>query len=162
MFRTSCRAVLFACAVLFPVVSLVPRAVEAREPRMGLGLFLGDPTGVTGKHPFGGTPVAFDWVVGFGVLEGEGLAGHVDFLWQQPLTEFERASMDLYFGVGPKIAVFPDADDTFFAGARAPVGLDFMFDRVNLELALEVAAGLWVIEETGFDLDAGLALRYWF
>lgn len=162
MIRTTGRAALVLCAALFLIVSITPQTAEAREPRMGLGLFLGDPTGVTGKHPFGGSPVAFDWVIGFGVLDGEGLAGHVDFLWQQPLSEFDRATMDLYFGVGPKIAVFPDADDTFFAGARAPVGLDFMFDRVNLELALEVAAGLWVIEETGFDLDAGLALRYWF
>jgi hypothetical protein len=162
MNRTMTRAALVACAALAMTLSMIPRTAEAREPRMGLGLFVGDPTGVTGKHPFGGGPVAFDWVIGFGVLEGEGQAGHVDFLWQQPLSEFERAQMDLYFGVGPKIATIPSRDDSFYLGARAPVGLDFMFDRVNLELAIEVAAGLWIIEETDFDLDAGVALRYWF
>ncbi len=145
--------------------------VAHADDRFGIGLIVGDPTGPTGKHHFQGRPAFIDWAVGFPLLDGRGVYGHTDFLWQPTLRAFDRARMDLYFGVGPKFYVYGgDIDDndvdndssSFWLGARAPVGLDFMFNRVPIEVFAEVAAGLWIIEDVVFDLDVAAGCRWWF
>jgi hypothetical protein len=152
---------------------LLSASAHAKD-RFGIGLIVGDPTGPTGKHHFGGRPAYIDWAVGFPLLDGRGLYGHVDFLWQPTIKTFPRARMDFYFGIGPKL-YFWDGDNnnnngndnnnnnsSFWLGARAPLGLDFMFSRVPIEVFVEAAAGLWIIRDVDFDLDVAAGARWWF
>jgi len=139
---------------------LVPQPASAQDSGFGLGFILGDPNGLSFKGYVGPT-AAIDGAVGFGIINDGHLAAHLDFLWEWRLTSWERANLALYVGVGPKIGHFFDREE-FRVGARAPVGVTFQFTRVPLDFFLEVAAGLWFIEDIDFDLDAALGLRYWF
>lgn len=146
------------CAASFSVIALLGGVSHADEPgKFGIGLIVGDPSGVSGKHNLG--PMAIDWAVGFGLIEGAGLHGHVDWLWNHDLASLDRADLGLHFGVGPKIALF---NDFTWIGARAPVGVNFNFSRVPIDVFVEVAAGLWIIEDTDFDIDAAAGARWWF
>ncbi len=100
-----------------------------------------------------------DWAVGFSLFEGQGLNTHLDFLWQPRLMTFDRVKLDLYFGVGPQLWV---QNDVFHAGARAPIGVDFVLDRVPIDVFVEVAASLWIIEDVDLSADAGAGFRWWF
>jgi hypothetical protein len=137
-----------------------PRQASAQDSGFGLGIVVGNPTGLSFKGYIGPT-AAIDGGIGYGFINDGHLAAYLDFLWEWRLTSWERAHLALYVGVGPKIGQFFDRDE-FRVGARAPVGLAFQFTRVPLDFFVEVAAGLWFIQETDFDLDAGLGLRYWF
>lgn len=151
------KSKLFASMLLL-VAAMQPGAALADEPgRFGIGLIVGDPSGVSGKHNLG--RMAIDWAVGWGLIEGDGIQGHVDWLWSLDLKSFDRADLGLHFGVGPKLALF---DDAAWVGARAPVGVNFAFERVPIDVFVEVAAGLWIVEETDFDLDAAAGARWWF
>jgi hypothetical protein len=137
-----------------------PRPAAAQDSGFGLGVVVGDPSGLSFKGYVGPT-AAIDGGVGFGLLTGEHFSAYLDFLWEWRLTSWERANLALYVGVGPKLALFFHGDEVR-VGARAPVGLAFQFTRVPLDVFVEVAAGLWFIEHTDFDLDAGVGVRYWF
>jgi hypothetical protein len=72
---------------------------------------------------------------------------------------FDRATMDLYFGVGPQVWAWNSNVDL---GARAPLGVDFILERWPIDVFVEVAAGLWIIEDVRVNVDAGAGFRWWF
>lgn len=141
---------------------------SATGKNFGLGLIIGDPTGLTLKG-FLTRETAIDGAVGIGVLGGEGLHVHADFLWHFPIQQWSSAALDLYLGVGPELGFHnhphhPPPDDDHhdvFIGARAPFGLAVMFNA-PFDVFLEVAAGLWLIQDVHFHLDAAIGGRYWF
>lgn len=151
---------LAALVLGFALLAVAPRQAAAQDSGFGLGLIVGDPTGLSLKG-FLSPRIALDGAVGFGILRGFHIEGHADFLWNQPLVQFDRASMALHFGVGPKIGLFTEADE-LWVGARGPVGLTFGFKKVPMDFFFEIAAGLWIIREPVFDLDAAVGTRYFF
>ena len=151
---------LLLTALWLAVAMMAPRPASAQDSGFGLGIVLGDPSGLSFKGYVGPT-MAIDGAVGYGVINDGHLSAYVDFLWEWQMTSWERADLALYVGVGPKIGQFFHHDE-LRVGARAPVGVSFQFSRVPLDFFVEVAAGLWFIDHVDFDLDAGLGLRYWF
>jgi hypothetical protein len=155
---------------LFAVVALCVLGASGRvaaqsERGFGLGLIIGNPTGVSMKG-FLSRENAIDGAVGFGVLGGEGLHVHADYLWHFEVKRWDTAALDLYLGAGPMLGLHTHGhphgdDDHVFIGARAPFGLAMMFDA-PFDVFLEVAAGLWLIQDVRFHLDAAIGGRYWF
>ena len=134
--------------------SLPARAEPVSQPTSwGLGLMLGDPTGLTAKYWLGGAN-ALD--LGLGV--GPGVRLHADFLWglAQVLPNTSTLTLDLYLGVGPVIGiargwcgrVFSPRDECgdgpLFVGARVPFGLDMRLRRAPVAFGLEIAPGIWL------------------
>jgi hypothetical protein len=160
----------FRCVALLAIVAVAVlcgggRAHAQSERGFGLGLIIGNPTGVTMKG-FLSKETAIDGAVGFGVLGGEGLHVHADFLWHFEIKRWDVAALDLYLGVGPMLGFHGhphprDDHGRVFIGARGPFGLAVMFNA-PFDVFLEVAAGLWVIQDVRFHLDAAIGGRYWF
>src|SRR3954462_2363907 len=72
-------------AVLFAIIAAgvlggQQHALAQSNHDFGLGLIIGDPTGVTMKG-FVTQDTAIDGAIGFAVLGGEDLHVHADFLW---------------------------------------------------------------------------------
>ena len=145
---------------IFAFALMRPSPARAEDGRFGLGVSLGDPTGANFKLGLNDA-ISLDGTVGLGFIGGNHVAANVDFLWQRELTSLDRAAIDFYFGVGPKIGLFSDPD-ALNVGTRAPVGLAFVFSEVPVDVFVEVAAGLWIIEAVDFDLDGAVGARYWF
>jgi hypothetical protein len=151
---------------------LVPAAAsaQAHDRDFGLGLIIGDPTGVSGKG-FLSEEMAIDGAVGFELINGDRIGLHMDVLWHFPIEQWENAALDLYLGVGPTLGFHDrgrgrdrddDDDDHIHIGARGPFGLAVMFNPARFDVFLEVAAKLWLVEDVDFDLDAAIGGRYWF
>lgn len=127
----------------------------------GLGVMLGDPTGLNAKLWLG-QDFAVDFGVGFSFLGGEHLHIQADFLWHFDIDRFSSGALDLYLGVGPKLGIFTGGGDGVRVGVRAPLGIAFELAKAPFDFFLEVAAGLWLIDDVDFDLDAAIGFRYWF
>jgi len=139
----------------------------------GLGIIIGDPTGLSGKT-FVSDTNAIDFAVGFGFIKGNHLHVHADYLWHFDIKRWPSAQLDLHLGVGPKLGIgFGDDDgprggrdrdrDSWVGiGARAPFGLTMRFFEAPFDIFVEVAAGLWIVPDPDFDLDAAIGGRYWF
>lgn len=160
------------------LILLMAGAAHGRNPGRGgkgLGLSLGDPTGLNFKA-FLGRGTAIDATLGLGFIGGRHLALNLGVVWQKPLGHLGGAPVDWYWGLGGKLGLYDDDhdhdhgdgkhhhhdDDELRLGARAPIGVSIIFSKVPLDLFLEVAAGLWIIEDVDLDLDGAIGVRFWF
>jgi len=181
------RSLLLAFVFSVSIVSLAPGDAEARpRPRgfgksnfeanktFGLGLILGNPTGLSGKY-FVGPSTAIDFAVGaVGCCRGRrGLELHADFLWHPiSLVSAEPFELPLYFGVGGRFYQYNwDRDrrdyDGSAIGVRVPGGIAFDFNNVPLDIFIELALVLDFLfddpyDDVYVDLDGAVGIRYWF
>lgn len=154
------RACLGLALLCLPALA---HARGAKRGGTGLGVSIGDPTGVNFKT-FTGSNVAVDATLGLGFIGGNHLALNLGLLWHNRLAR----SADWYYGIGGKLGLYDeDRDDKkdrdrLRLGARAPLGVTFMLRQVPIDIFAEVAAGLWIIDEVDLDLDGAVGVRYWF
>jgi hypothetical protein len=140
-------------------------AAPAAGADVGIGLFLGQPTGLDLK--FGTSNRAgLDIVLGFHDCCGQHDGGdyaHVTYL----VTPFvgRGNSVLVPFRVGIGLALLDDGrslGDNFHVGARAPLELGLRFRSVPLEIYGEIAALLVFQHDPHLDLDGGIGLRLYF
>jgi hypothetical protein len=114
---------------------------QSEKGVFGLGLIVGEPTGVAAKL-YLSDDTAIDAAVG-GAVIGRGIQVHADHLWHPWVLE-KTASFVLpaYVGLGGRF-LFHDrgasSDDDLHLGARAVAGALFDFREIPLDVFLEFA-----------------------
>jgi hypothetical protein len=180
-------SVLFALAAA-PAADARPRPAGggslksfSANKTFGLGLELGQPTGLTGKY-FLSDSNALDFGVGY-IYHSYGYADdgfhlYADYLWH-PASLVSAAAFELPFfiGVGGRLWRFDYCDArvcTYYGdafGVRIPLGIDFDFNNVPLDIALNVVPTIDFIsgdyydryhDRAHFGIDVSFAIRYWF
>lgn len=143
------------------ILPLLALAGPAHAADVGLGLALGQPSGITLKAWFN-DDTALDVLVGEmwdydGWRHGD-LFFSVDLLAHPAtLTEGGAARLDFYIGGGVN-AWLESAD---FA-VEMPLGLSLMFREVPVEVFLEAAPMVVFISDPGFTGGGSLGARYYF
>lgn len=155
-------------AALALAIDPASASAQSRGSRFGLGGMVGEPSGLSLKLRLN-EALALDMGVGFGAFGPGRLNVHADFIGALNLTERSRAGMDLYFGAGPRLALggssngrWKDDSDGFWLGVRGAVGLVWEFQRRPLDVFVEVAPTLWIIDDVRFDVGGAAGARYWF
>lgn len=134
---------------------------------LGVGLILGEPTGITAKL-YLKDDQAIQAAVGFAFFGG-GLQAHADYVFH-PFILQQRASFVLPFYVGPGVRLisYDDGRDdrSFAVGLRAVAGLLFDFKEIPLDVFVEVGGVFeyWFRDGEGFNpaLNAAAGARYYF
>ncbi len=153
-------------AVLVGLAASAASAAVAREGSVGLGLTLGDPTGITAKYWFddkSAVDVAAAWS-----LDGDSFNLHADYLLHS-FDKMKGEDLDwaYHYGIGARVR-FPDNNnhhhnnDNTTLGVRVPLGLDFYPSKSPLELFVEIAPVIDLVPESNFDLEFGVGARYYF
>ena len=148
---------------IFAVVGLLGSS-SAWAGNFGLGIVLGDPTGISGKYMLS-KGRAIDGAVAWD------LAGESDFHLQSTYLfhhfgafHIDNVPIDVYYGPGLRF-INRDRrfeDDESSLAIRAPVGLRYFFQEPSIEVFAEVALALSVVPATEVDLDLGVGARYYF
>ncbi|MBN1945974.1 MAG: DUF3996 domain-containing protein [Bradymonadales bacterium] len=136
--------------------------------RFGLGIFLGEPSGITAKLWLSDQN-ALDFLVAFDFSD-EDLAFFVDYLFHFDVGVNANAfELPLYVGVGGKLTIRDDDhhrdyddDDDIGLGVRIPIGITMLLKNAPFEFFLEIAPGLRIIPETDGDIDGGVGVRFYF
>lgn len=168
----SVRRATVAVATLAAVLGLAPARAAAEDRGVekgvfGLGLIVGEPTGVSAKY-YLADDTALDAAVG-GAIIGRGFQVHGDFLWHPWILERKDGFvLPAYLGLGVRVLARDggggDEDHTRI-GLRVPVGIVFDFTRVPLDVFVElvgVADYRTKGDAFGIDLNAGAGVRYYF
>ena len=133
-------------------------SISAQNRKFGLGVILGEPTGLSGKCWLSGT-TAIDAAAAWSFGKNDALQLQADFVMHKfDLFEVDRGRLPFYFGIGGHIVL----GDKTGLGVRIPVGLDYIFDNTRVDVFLELVPGLSLAPSTDFDLDGGIGVRYWF
>jgi hypothetical protein len=124
----------------------------------GLGLIIGQPTGVTAAFELSDHTM-IDAAIGFGWVRDRDFYTHVEFDYFLPtLVKGGSAELSAYLGIGGFF--FAHKDPGF--GARAPFGLSVDFTSVPLQIFGEVALLLAFTPDTDLDVRGAVGFRYYF
>lgn len=144
-----------------------PASAQSEKGVFGLGIILGEPTGLSAKY-YLADDAAIDAAVGFAVV-GRGPQVHADYLWHPWILERKESFvLPAYLGAGLRIM---DRDggggdeDHVRIGPRAVAGFLFDFTSVPLDAFVEVALVLDYRtkgDSFGLDINAGAGVRYYF
>jgi len=146
---------------------LTPPLYADRRGDQGLGIMLGNPTGLSAKFWMDDL-WAIDGAIGIDRSEFDvhlTILRH-DFIWVNRIGNkwgwFQRLTTEgdlpYYFGAGPRI-LFEDKEEI---GIRFPVGLSYLPHQSPWEIFLEVAPVFRLTPSTGFNGDFSVGVRYYF
>jgi hypothetical protein len=149
-----CALGAFAAIVLLSA----PATVEARQGgNFGAGIIAGNPSGLSGKLWLNETN-ALDFIAGFSIID-DYMSLNADYVWHEfGLIPVSRGQLPLYYGMG----VWTSVSDNPSVGARGIVGLEYLFPSAPLDVFLEIGPSASILPSTGFGIDGGLGMRFFF
>lgn len=130
---------------------------RAQASGLGLGVILGEPTGLSLKNWLGGSTAlhaALAWS-----LSHNNVYAHADYVFHNfNIVRVDVGRLAVYYGIGGR---FYAADDPG-VGVRVPIGLNYLFADMPLDAFVELVPVLAVLPDTDFDLSGAIGLRYFF
>lgn len=133
---------------------------SARAETIGIGLFLGQPTGLDLKIPLQRRS-ALDIVLGVNQFDDPHLSyGHVQYL--ATLGVARGRSVNVPFRIGVGVALIGVTDDNTVVAARVPLQLGLRFRRSPIEIYGEIAFVVLFDDGTDTDVDGGAGIRVYF
>jgi len=161
---------------------LVPATADAHPKHggpFGIGIILGEPTGITEKY-WMGSDQALDFHLGLDGVDNhrnDNFGIYVDYLFHFDTGVNASAfSMPFYLGPGGALVIWDDnyrgcnrfgncydGNDNVYLAARLPLGLAFLFTRFGGEAFVELVPTISVIPSFfHFDIHGALGFRYYF
>lgn len=140
----------------------------ARAEWLGLGVMLGEPTGLSAKTWLDKTH-ALDFGLAWSLSEHQGLHLHADYLIHNN-TLLADADMPgglaFYYGLGGRLQVRDDDDhghdDDDKLGVRLPLGLDWTPPDTPLDIFLEIVPVVDLVPDTEAGFNGAIGVRFWF
>lgn len=166
-------AVIVVCMILMAVAGALagPRPVvrTMTEDGLGIGLVVGEPTGVSVKKWIS-PENALDAGLGWSFSEHESLQFHGDFLihnFNVLKTEVHAGRLPVYFGVGGRLKLQDENhgrehDGDASIGVRIPFGISYLFDKSPVDIFAEIVPILDVVPDADFDINAAIGVRVYF
>lgn len=144
---------------------VLPNYAAAQIRGFGIGIILGEPTGISIKNWLGQTS-ALDLAVAWSFERYISLTIHADYLKHNfRLIRVDKGALPFYYGIGGRIKLKDDDaarndNDEARLGVRVPVGLAYHFENVTLDVFLEVVPILELVPSTDFTISAAVGIRY--
>jgi hypothetical protein len=85
---------------------------------------------------------------------------HMDYLWHSFDAIRSSERFPLYYGIGARINSGAGYDASF--AIRGVFGIVWMPHHTPIDVFFEVAPSLQLTSSTGFGIDAGIGVRYYF
>lgn len=160
-------AMLVTVVVVVVIGTLAATARPARA-EIGVGIFLGQPTGFDLKVDLARRS-ALDVVVGWEYFDDDGRDGYAHLTYLVNLANVRGRSVFVPFRIGIG-GVVSGGDgrfgDELDVGVRAPFEIGFRFRRTPLEIYGELALRLTLLDDNDndddIDVDGGIGLRFYF
>jgi hypothetical protein len=142
---------------------------QNEEKQLGIGLILGEPTGLSVKYWLD-EEHAVDGGVAWSFWDGDGFQLHSDFLWHNFDLLDDPGGVDgklpVYLGVGARLKFRDDEgrhhddNDTVF-GIRVPLGVSYLFDGKPIDLFAEIAPILDLTPDIELNFSLALGVRFY-
>ena len=145
------------CTVILFIILFLSVA-NAQSKGIGLGLIVGEPTGISFKYWTGST-TAFDAALAWSFSDEGAFHIHGDYIFHNfTLITIPEGKLPFYYGIGARIKT---ANDTKL-GVRVPLGLAYLFNNAPIDIFLEIVPILDLTPKTDFAINAALGARYYF
>ena len=134
---------MFRKVAIVGIAILVLAGSATAQGRWGIGIILGEPTGISGKL-WTSERTAIDAAAAWSFSDDAAFHLHADYLLHNfDLIEVDRGKLPVYFGVGGRVKFESDSK----VGVRIPVGLTYIFEGMPIDIFFEVVPLLDLIPE---------------
>jgi len=162
------KILLFGLTLFIMIIMTKP--IAAQDSGFGLGIVLGEPTGLSAKL-WTSKINAFDFGLGVGLGgdrikyngvydDGGRIHFHIDYLWHSFNVISSTEKFPLYYGIGARFNTSGGYEDSF--GIRGVFGIAWFPRNTPIDVFFELVPVFQVTPLTGFGIDAGLGMRYFF
>ena len=139
-------------------VLFISAVSTAQDHGFGLGILVGEPTGISLKT-WTGSRTALDFAIAWSFGRHDALHLHVDYLFHNfNLFKVEKGDLVLFYGVGGRVK----AVERTRVGVRIPIGISYLFEKDPLEIFFELGPILDLAPGTDFTMTGGIGIRYYF
>jgi len=153
------RLILAAVLVAITAMSVAGTA-RAQVSHFGLGVIVGEPTGVDAKW-FLAEGNAIEGALAWSLSNNNNLHIQVDYLYHQyDWIKPTKGRIPVFFGLGGRVEFRENADDLW--GLRIPVGIAYEFADAPFDLFGEIVPLLELFPDTDFTLEGAIGARFWF
>jgi hypothetical protein len=150
------RALFFAAC--FALLLAAGRPAAAQDRGLGLGLILGEPTGVSLKS-WTGRRTAIDAAAAWSFDRDGSVHLHMDYLIHDfNLIKTRTGRLPVYYGIGGRIRL----EDKTRVGVRIPVGMCYIFDDAPIDIFVELGPVFDVVPRTELTVAGFIGFRYYF
>lgn len=160
----------FLFIIVLGFIMFLSKPVMAQDHGFGLGIVLGEPTGLSAKL-WTSKVNAFDFGLGVG-LGGDRInykgdynnSGrihfHMDYLWHSFNAISSSENFPLYYGIGGRYNSGGGYEGSL--GVRGVLGIAWFPHSTPIDVFFELVPVFQVTPLTGLGIDAGLGIRYFF
>jgi hypothetical protein len=150
------------------IISLFLSVLSANtfaQDKFGLGVILGEPTGLSLKYWLG-KEHAIDGAVAWSYSENDSLQLHTDYLVHN-YDVFNTDELPFYCGLGARLKFKEDDgrgrnEHHAIFGIRIPLGVTYVFDDAPVDLFFELVPVLDLAPDVELDINAAIGLRIYF
>jgi hypothetical protein len=141
------------------IIVLLIMSASTWAQQMGLGVSLGNPTGLNGKYWLDGEH-AVDGGLGFSFGKHTDVSMHSDYLFHKEGAFFfnDVHPLDLYYGIGGRMEFADDIE----LGVRIPLGVAHKIENATADVFGEIAPIIDFITSTGVEIHLLVGARYYF
>lgn len=145
--------------ILLIALVVISSTVFAQEGKKGVGLMLGNPTGLNGKYWLENNR-AVDGGLAFSFGKHTDLSIHSDYLLHNDAAFYlnDVHPLDLYYGIGGRMEFGDDIE----LGVRVPVGLVHNLKDQPADLFGEIAPIIDILGRVGLEMHFAVGARYYF
>ncbi len=132
--------------------------VHAQDSGFGLGIIIGEPTGISAKM-WTRKDGAICLAAGWSLEEQKYINIQGDYVFHNfSLIKVEKGKLPVYYGIGVKIVT----KDETKVGIRVPIGIDYIFHNAPLDIFFEIAPLIDIVPETEPYINVALGIRFFF
>lgn len=146
--------------LLFFLLMATTKISFAQESGLGVGVILGEPTGLCGKYWLDNSN-AVDFGIAAGLFgENSGFSVHADYLYHNMDMIQWDYKLPVYYGFGVRMR-FP-TNNQLNLGVRGVVGIMMFINQYPMDVFFEIAPSFRLLPTTGLNLDLAIGTRYYF
>ena len=150
----------FVWVLVGMAVLLLGARADAAGGNFGLGIIVGEPTGVSGKL-FVSNTNAIDGAVAWSFGNDTEFHLQMDYLYHfRSVFKVDSGKLPLFAGLGGRFKFRDGADNKF--GARIPVGLAYHFANAPFDIFGELVPVLELTPSTDFVMEGAIGARFYF
>lgn len=144
--------------IIVLLLFVIKSGMTAQNQHFGLGIIIGEPTGLSGKL-WTGNHTAIDGALAWSFGKKDALHIHGDLLVHNfKLIKVSEGKLPVYYGIGGRIKLEHESK----IGIRIPIGLNYQFQNAPLDLFLEIVPILELIPATDFNMNGAIGIRFFF
>ena len=165
------RKSIWSLILVTMTAAIMAQTASAADSNFGLGLVLGDPSGISARIAAGSNN-SINVILGYDVNQNDNryyrdnccrdggvLYMGADYVWYNyNLIHVSSGRLPLYFGPGVNFVI----SNYSSVGIRGVVGLEYQFANAPFDLFFELAPGVNIVPNTEVGVDAGFGGRFFF